>query len=448
MVAQKVWAGILSGIRAQVSSSAYKFWFSGSLVLELRKSGQRDVLVVATRNGYLKEQLETKYMPLILENAKNNGLINCEIIFVVSQKQKETKSPSEPLFSGVAPTYVNAFRKSEAISPNHTFGNFVVGSSNNLAYLAFSQAAGSVGSLYNPLVVYGPTGVGKTHLLQAFGNFVLGNVMDARVLYVSAEKFTNDFIESLRNHTQQSFRAKYRGVDVLLVDDAQFFSGKEGTQDEFFHTFEELTQAGRQVVLATDKHPKEIVKLKDRLASRLLGGMVVNVGKPDLEMRVAILRQKCQEKGVVLSGEILNYIAATAETGARELEGILVHVLALTKLSAGKITVPEIQNAISSVPKTVRAELTASDIISSVSRYFKVGREDLCGPRRKSSLVYPRQVLMYLMRQDLGLPLGKIGQYLGGRDHSTILYGVDKVESLLAVDQKKRDELYRIRLSF
>lgn len=448
MHGQKIWASILTGVRSQVSSSVYKTWFSGSTLLSVKKSGERDILVVGTKNSFLKEQLETKYLPIVIQSAKSRGLGACEVIFVVSRSPAETRPKEEPLFTGVAPTLVNSYRKSEALSPNHTFENFVVGASNNLAYLAFTQASASIGSAYNPLFVWGSTGVGKTHLLQAFGNYVLSKVLDSRVLYASAEKFTNDFIESLHNHTTAAFRQKYRGVDVLLVDDVQFLAGKESTQDEFFFTFNELALSGRQLVIASDKHPKDLVRVKDRLTNRFMGGMTVDVGQADLELRTAILAAKCREKNFELADDILGYIASVCEGGARELEGALVHVLTLFKLTSGKITLDEIKNTIRDTSKVTKRAVPAGAVIEAVCRYFKVARGDLCGPRRKASFVYPRQVSMFLLRQDLGLALSGVGELLGGRDHSTVLHGVDKVARVVARDTKKRDEISRIRASF
>lgn len=449
MSIQAVWSGILAGVRSQVSSSAYKAWFSGSSALELKKSGERDILVIGTKNNFLKEQLEKKYLPIVVNGAKKQGLKNCEIIFVVANhRQKEAKPKTEPLFTGVAQTSISFFRKSEALSLNHTFENFVVGASNNLAYMAFSAAATSPGVAYNPLLVYGQTGVGKTHLLQAFGNRVLSQVLDAKVLYASAEKFTNDYIESLNNHTQQAFRAKYRGVDVLLVDDAQFFAGKDSTQDEFFFTTEELSLSGRQVVLVTDRHPKELTRFKDRLASRFMGGLVVDIAKPDLELKIAILAQKCKEKGVAVSGEILEYIARATDGGIRELEGSLVRTLALVKLSSGKITLEAVKKSIGNTPKVPTRAISAQVVVDAVCRHFRISRADLCGPRRNADLVYPRQILMFLLREDLGLALEAIGELLGGRDHSTVVYGVDKMAHLLSSDQNRRDEVSRIRAIF
>lgn len=443
-----MWSGIVAGIKSQVSESTFKTWFSGSYLLEVKKSAGRDVIVVGCKNSFLREQLEARYASMFKDAAATCGIADCDVVFVVSKQEKVQAAVNAPLFSGVPQTYINSVRRVDTLNPNHTFENFVVGSSNNLAHMAFTQAALNIGSLYNPLFVYGKTGVGKTHLLQAFGNYVLSNVIDAKVLYVSAEKFTNDYIESLNNHTQQAFRQKYRSVDVLLVDDIQFLAGKESTQDEFFHTFDELRLSGRQLVIAADQHPRELARIKERLTSRFMGGMTVDISRADLELRVAILRAKCRERDVALSDEIVNYIAASCQTGARELEGFLVQVLATVKLSSGNISLEQIKGAVEKNHVESTKTVTAGNVIGCVSKHFRVSREDLCGPRRMAALVLPRQVLMYLLRNDLGLPLDSIGDLLGGRDHSTVLYGVDKVAKAILADSNKRDEVSRIRSSF
>lgn len=455
MNGQKIWSGILAGLKLKVSSSTYRTWFGGSHVLDLKKSDGRNLLVIGVKNNFIKEQVETRYYPLICELAEKGGLSG-EVIFVVSTTEHNKKSSAfAPLFSGVAPTYVNTNRRADNLNPNHMFENFVVGSSNNLAYLAFTQAAKNLGSLYNPVFVYGPTGVGKTHLLQAFGNFVLLGVIDAKVLYVSAERFTNDYIESLNNRTQQAFRQKYRGVDVLLVDDIQFLAGKESTQDEFFFTFNELALSGRQLVIASDKHPNELTRVRDRLLSRFMGGMTVDINRADLELRCAIVRAKCKERGVALADEILNYIAESCESGARELEGTLIQVLTLTKLSGDKISLGEIKGTIEKNTRENKLSFSANKpkptpgkIMEAVSRHFRISSGDLCGPTRKAAIVRARQVLMYLLRQDLGLPLEGVGEMTGGRDHSTVLYGVGKVSLEVQANQNTRDEITRIRASF
>ena len=300
---QKVWAKILSGLKAQISPSTYRTWFGGSRVLDLKKSDERDILIIGVKNNFIKEQLETRYRLQINTVAEKNGFSG-EVVFIVSKEETDKPAFTTPLFSGEAPVYFGTVRKNESINPAHNFERFVTGPSNNLAYLAFSQTAQNPGHAYNPLFVWGPTGVGKTHLMQAVANEILNKSIDAKVLYASAEKFTNDYIESLNSRTTAAFRQKYRGVDVLLVDDIQFFAGKESTQDEFFYTFNELYMSGRQIIVAADRHPKDLGKLQDRLASRLMGGMTVDIQLPDVELRAAILKARCKEKGVALFYQI------------------------------------------------------------------------------------------------------------------------------------------------
>ena len=446
MDGQKVWNNILAGIKTQVSSSTFKTWFPGSFVLDCKQKADKKLLIVAFKNNFIKEQVETRYLPLISQIAQKNKGGNIEVVFVVASKDKPKTIKNEPIFSGV-PMQLNLKSKTAHIlNPYHTFDNFVVGPSNNLAFLAAKQVAENPGSSYNPLIIYGPTGVGKTHLLQAIGNEVLNKTVEAKVLYATAEKFTNDYIESLGNKTCASFRAKYRQVDLLIVDDVQFFAGKESTQDEFFHTFNELYLSTRQVICASDRHPKELGKLKERLLSRFLGGLVADIGMPDLEMKIAIIRAKCQEKNLSLDDEISTYIAQTSNGGAREIEGNLISVLTLMKLTSGKITIEEIKEAIHKNGQASLNKPTASAIFSAVCKYFRVPAEDLRGPARRASLAFARQVLMYLLRKQLNLPFDEIGRLVGDRDHSTIIHGVTKIENIIKGNQAKKDEVLRIQL--
>lgn len=449
MSGQKIWSGILVGLKSQISSSMYRTWFSGSYVVDFKTEDGKSILVVGLKNNFIKEQVESRYLPIITREAKKNGAGKVEIIFkVVPAPKKVNGGSSEPLFTGVAPIYFGTFRKSENLAPGHTFENFMVGPSNSLAFMAASQATLNLGKTYNPLFIYGPVGVGKTHLLQACGNDALTRYLDARVLYVSAEKFTNDYIEAISNRTTQSFRAKYRNVDLLLVDDVQFLAGKEGTQDEFFYTFNELSLSGRQIVLAADRHPTDLVRVQERLGSRFLAGMTVDIGKPDFELRVAILRAKCRERGMALSDEVISYIAQVCQSSARELEGVLVQVLATARLCSGLISLEQVKVAIERHRTVEKLRPTPGKIIEVVSKNFKVSVSEMCGPKRKAGLVAARQVAMYLLKHELGLPLQAVGSLVGGRDHSTVLYSIEKVEREILIDQARKDQVARIRMTF
>lgn len=444
MDGQKLWNNILAGVKGQLTASSYKTWFSGSQALDYRKSAESDLLLVAVKNNFIKEQLEKKFSKVIREVLERRGLDKLELSFVVSDTQKARNLLPEPLFTGVVKSHLLTRRDSQALNPNYTFENLVVGESNNLAYAAAVHIIDNLGSSYNPLLFWGPTGVGKSHMLQAIGNMANSRFDNLKVVYVNSERFTNDYIESLRNKTQTAFRGKYRDADILLVDDIQFFSGKDSTQSEFFHTFNELFLSQKQLVMASDRHPKNISRLKDRLLSRFLGGMAVDIGVPDIEMRTAIVKTKCQSQGISLAGEIIDYLAKNCQGGTRELEGLLTSLLARTKLSGNKLSIDDITLLLEQQNNEVRAAVTPQKVIDAVCKYFKVAPALVNGQSRKSELVVARQTLMYLLRKKVGLQLDEIGSLLGGRDHSTVIYGVGKVEKLIYSSQTKADELLRI----
>jgi len=447
MDGQKVWNNILSSLKTQVSSSTFKTWFSGSFVLDFQKKPDKNLLIVAFKNNFLREQVETRYLPLISQITQKTEGANIEVIFVVSSKQDDLKvTKKEPIFTGIPLQHSFKTHAVQMIDPNHTFENFVIGPSNNLAFLAAKQVATNPGGSYNPLLFYGSTGVGKTHLLQAISNEILNKTIESKILYATCEKFTNDYIESLGNRTCASFRSKYRQVDLLLLDDIQFLSGKESTQDEFFHTLDELSLSGRQVICASDRHPKELTRIKERLTSRFMGGLVADIGLPDLEMKMAILKAKCQEKNIELDDDVVAYVAQSSTGGAREIEGCLVSVLTLMKLSPGKLTIEDIKKAVFKGNLDSTSKLTPGSIVSAVCKHFKISSQDLRSPSRRASLVFARQVLMYLLRKQLGFSFGQIGEMVGGRDHSTVIHNVEKIEQTISQNQVKKDEVLRVQL--
>ena len=493
MEGKKIWNNILSGVRSQVSHSTFKTWFSGSYVLDFKEDTENPTLIVALKNSFLKEQVEARYKPVIKKiidklprpersrysslslheradtpelgsmyslsrihpqtvnpqrsaSEYKNGTRRLEIIFVVAPKLDDKKPKAEPIFSGIPQAYYANGPKPEILNPDYNFDNFVVGPSNNLAYTAAKQAS-SLSSTYNPLLIYGATGVGKTHLLQAIGNLLLTTFADAKIIYSSSEKFTNEYIESLKEKTQTQFRNKYRTADLLLIDDIQFLAGKESTQDEFFYTFNELSLLKKQIVLVSDKHPSGLGKIKERLISRFLGGMCVDIGLPDIEMRKAMIEVKCQARGVSLPEEISRFIAESCPGGARELEGLLISALSLSRLSGGKISLDDVKKVSSNFANSKEAILP-ENVARAVCEHFKIPASDLAGPSRKADIVLARQILIYLLRKDLGLPLVRIGVLVGGRDHSTVIHSVEKLEKQIDTDRRLKDEILRIRSAF
>lgn len=441
---QRVWGDVLSSLKTTVSASSFKTWFSGSYLLEYKKSEDKTLLIIGVKNSFLKEQIERRYLEVIVDILREKGLGQVEVVLVVSQKESAPQvSRNTPLFTGVAQNYILENLRPNSLNPYHTFNNFIVGKSNNLAYIAATQVASQLGRVYNPLLFYGPTGVGKTHLLQAIGNEILAKYEDAKVLYVTAERFTNDFLESLRNKNQEAFRNKYRHIHCLLIDDIQFLAGKESTQDEFFHTFNELYLSGKQIIAASDRHPKELGKLKDRLISRFLGGMCADLSMPDLEMKMAIIKARCLDRDITLDDDVVSYIASECNGGAREIEGVLTTTLAHIKLSGHANSLTDIKNSLLK-NKWAPKSITPGMIIDACCRHFRSRIVDIKGKSRNASLVKTRQVIMYLLRKELGLPLETIGDLLGGRDHATVIYGFKKIEKEASLNQSLKDEILRI----
>ena len=440
---QKIWNHIISSAKVQLSTSVFKTWFAGSYVSDFKVEGGGGVLTIALRNSFLREQVEKRYLPTLYKIKEGKGFGSIELVFTVGEKVTKAYD-SEPLFTGVAPQFFGS-RRPSTLSVNHTFENFVVGASNNIAYLCSQQVVSNLGQSYNPLLIFGPTGVGKTHLLQAIGNRVNADNSQLKVVYATSEKFTNDYIESLGNRSISAFRNKYRSADVILVDDVHFFAGKESTQDEFSHTFNELQLSGRQIILACDRHPRELPKLKDRLVSRFLGGMTVNITYPDVELKVAIIKQKCKERNVELTDEIVNFIASACEGGIRELEGLLIAVLAQVKIMGNEVDVEVIKNLVGNGQGARLKAVSPEAALRAVSKYFGVDEEKIKSGSRKAQVNLARQILMYILRKDLMLSYEFIGGILGGRDHSTVIHGVEKVENIIVNNSSFKDEILRIK---
>jgi chromosomal replication initiator protein len=332
--------------------------------------------------------------------------------------------------------------KTTALINRYTFDNFVVGSSNRLAHAASLAVAERPAQAYNPLFLYGGVGLGKTHLLHAIGNHCMNR--NQSVLYVTSEEFTNDLINAIRAHTTQTFRDKYRRIDVLLIDDIQFIAGKESTQEEFFHTFNSLHGQEKQIVISSDRPPKALVTLEERLRSRFESGLTADIQPPDFETRVAILRSKSERMGRNIPSEIIETIARRVQSNIRELEGSLTRVLALADLSNLPLNVKLVDTALADLlPKQITVE--PEEVVSQVAGAFGVTVESMIGPDRRQGIVLPRQIAMYLLRVEANCSLPKIGEALGGRDHTTVMYACQKVTDLLERDDKLRRQVVEIR---
>ena len=338
-----------------------------------------------------------------------------------------------------------SFEMDTPLNPHYNFGTFVVGEGNKMAHAAAFAVAESPGSLYNPLFIYGGVGLGKTHLMEAIGNHMLQVNPNSRVKYVTSEDFTNDYINAIRNNTTEQLREEYRNLDLLLIDDIQFLANKEGTQLEFFNTFNALHDRKKQIVMTSDRIPNEIPELQDRLVSRFRWGLTVEITPPDLETRIAILRSKVEEDHIDIGNDTLNYIAGQIDTNIRELEGALTKVQAFANLSGERITPSLASQALKGLHRVAKNEISIATIQKQVADFYNITQGDILGKKRVKQIVMPRQIAMYLSREHTGSSLPKIGNEFGGKDHTTVLHAIDKIEAELKKDTDLQNDITKLK---
>lgn len=471
MNTHELWQSALGELELKLSRAHFTTWFRNTFITAFSPSE----VTIAVPNTFTKAWLEKKYNKDIIDSLQKITEQNIRHIIYRVESQPVTPidlvfSKPTPIVSTPVPQYSSQpviasvpedygfttenfgnqiSTASPAINGGYTFSSFVVGKQNELAHAAAQAVATHPGAAYNPLFIYGGVGLGKTHLLHAVGNEILARNPNARVLYVSCEQFTNDFIHAVRGGKAREFKDRYRTVDLLLIDDIQFITGKEGTQEEFFHTFNALHQANKQIIISSDRAPKAIAALEKRLLSRLEWGMLVDVGAPDLETRVAILQIKCQKRNVDVPREILHFIANNIHSNVRELEGALNKIIAYHQFKNIRPTVESCKDLLSSYEaSSLKKTLSPKHIIQTVAEYFDIQADDLLGKSREKRLAFPRQVSMFLLREEMKSSYPAIGQELGGRDHTTAMHAYTKVKNQLSEDdQLKRDlELIKQKL--
>ncbi len=419
---------------------------------------QEDRIVIGVPNVFIKQQLERKYHDLIAETLRKNGVTAASIeykiqsvarrpeldeVITLPSSDQSQQSMSAPLPSRM-PGNSLAHTYRQGINERYNFENFIVGSGNELAYAACQAIAAQPGTKYNPLFLYGGSGIGKTHLIQAVGNAVLAGNPSARVVYVSSEQFVQEFVDALRYKKNTDFADFYRGADVLIVDDVQFLAGKEKIQEEFFHTFNALHQANKQIIISSDKPPREIPTLEERLRSRFVWGMSIDMQNPDFETRCAILQIKAEGHNVLLPNDVVDYLATNVQTNIRELEGALNQLLAFCEMRAlepNLAIVSGLLGASHARPK----HLSAKQIIERCARHYQISLEDIVGPKRDKDIVVPRQVAMYMLRSELHLSFPKIARELGRKDHTTAIHSVEKIEKESRLDADMRSALAEIK---
>jgi len=404
-------------------------------------SYEDNVFIVGVPNAYARDWLESRLSSKIKRLLC--GILNrtVSLRFIVWQAGSDQPiGEVEPPVD--VPEFPSTQYKTTTLINRYTFENFVVGSANRLAHAASLAVAERPAQAYNPLFLYGGVGLGKTHLLHAIGNHCMSS--NQNVLYVTSEEFTNDLINAIRSHTTQTFREKYRRIDVLLIDDIQFIAGKESTQEEFFHTFNALHGQEKQIVITSDRPPKALITLEERLRSRFESGLAADIQPPDYEIRVAILRSKSERMGRVIPADIIETIAKRVQSNIRELEGSLTRVLALADLSNLPLNTKLVDTALADL-STRRTSVEPAEVVRKVAGAFGVTVQNMVGPDRRQEIVLPRQIAMYLLRVEANYSLPKIGEALGGRDHTTVMYACQKVTDLLERDDKLRHQVIEIR---
>jgi len=429
----ELWRKVLAKIEKTLSKPSFDTWLKATKATAL----EEDSLIVVAPNEFARDWLESRYSPLIIETLYETTGIHMKVKFVVPQNpdfgltdelpMAKAKLVSQPLAGDDQPPSI--------LNPKYTFDTFVIGSGNRFAHAASLAVAEAPAKAYNPLFIYGGVGLGKTHLMHAIGHYVVQHNPSAKVVYLSSEKFTNEFINSIRDNKAVEFRNKYRSVDVLLIDDIQFLAGKESTQEEFFHTFNALHEESKQIIISSDRPPKEIPTLEDRLRSRFEWGLITDISPPDLETRIAILRKKAKAENLDIPNEVMIYIANQIDSNIRELEGALIRVVAYSSLINRDIDTQLAAEALKDIiPSSKPKIITIIDIQRAVGEAYTLKLEDFKAKKRTKSVAFPRQIAMYLSRELTDASLPKIGDEFGGRDHTTVIHAHEKISKSLAVD--------------
>jgi chromosomal replication initiator protein len=425
LTAEDLWTEVSDRLQGALNESTYRTWFSDAEGLDLSD----EAFVLRVPNDFTREWIEGHFLGLI--DAAVRDATGDEIRVELAVSEREDGHVSGPKLEQEQPSRV------EGLNPKYTFDSFVIGSSNRFAHAAALAVAEAPAQAYNPLFIYGGTGLGKTHLLQAIGHYIGEHQRDLSVCYVTSERFMNDFINSLRDKRIEGFKQRYRTFGVLLIDDIQFLEHKERIQEEFFHTFNTLYEAGRQIVISSDRPPRQIATLEQRLRSRFEWGLMTDIQPPDLETRIAILQKKARTDGIqVADADLMTFIAGRVSTNIRELEGALTRVVAFASLTGRPMTVELAQDVLRDVfPQGEAAQVTIDRIQDEVSDRFQLSKEELIGDKRSQNIVYPRQVAMYLARELTDSSLPKIGRHFGGRDHTTVIHATSKIARLIREDR-------------
>ena len=428
---KNIWAKTLETIKSELSEVSFNTWIKSCEPISISS----DTITISVPNSFTQDILDKRYKDLVANSIEVVCSKLYKIEFVIASEASEKEELKETSSNSASKSIVVNDEMSSTLNPKYTFNSFVIGNSNRFAHAASLAVAESPAKAYNPLFIYGGVGLGKTHLMHAIGHYILDNNPSAKVVYVSSEKFTNELINAIKDDKNEDFRNKYRNVDVLLIDDIQFIAGKERTQEEFFHTFNALHDANKQIILSSDRPPKEIPTLEDRLRSRFEWGLIADIQVPDFETRMAILKKKADVENLNVANEVMGYIATKIKSNIRELEGALIRIIAYSSLTNRDVTVDLATEALKDIISKKQGKNITIDLIQDVvSSYFNLRVEDLKSQRRTRNVAHPRQIAMYLSRKLTDMSLPKIGEEFGGRDHTTVIHAYEKISENLKTD--------------
>ena len=456
MEKQELWQAVLAKIELTLSRPSFLTWFHGTGITEINAGAA----TICVPNGFVREWLQNKYHKVILHALREINTDIKEVAYIIGQPN--SSNMASPLREGIlrrrrtipAPPALPveemtlkdlAINTETSLNSRYTFANFVVGSFNELAHAAAQSVIKNLGTTYNPLFIYGGVGLGKTHLIQAVGNELLSRHPQLKVRYIPSEKYMVEIVDALRNQEMNALKEKYRSVDLLIMDDIQFIARTEKMQEEFFHTFTALYERNRQIVISSDRPPQAIATLEQRLRSRFEGGMIADIGLPDFETRLAIIKAKAEGKEIAMSEDVLRYVAEHIKNNIRELEGALNQLVVASKLSAAPIDVEAAKKVIASYTAAPRKFLSHKKIIKAVSEFYDIGEKELINHSRKKDVVRPRQIAMYLMREHLKSSYPSIGDKFGGRDHTTVIHSSEKVAHDLLINPELGEEMKAIK---
>ena len=447
MLNDELWQHVLSEVELNCSKASFNTWFQHTAI----HAKEEGIVSVSVPNLFAKEWLESKFNKFILRSLRGAAPEVKDVRFLISTSQdhlkhkNKKKAEEKDVIQLDNQLDFNGVDKETNLNTRYTLADFVVGSSNELAHAAAISITKNLGTVYNPLFIYGEVGLGKTHLLQAIGNEVLRLNKNKKVKYVSSEKFTNELVLAIQNRGMDKFKEEYRKNDLLIIDDVQFLAGKDKTQEEFFHTFNNLYEKNKQIIISSDRPPKAIPTLEDRLRSRFEGGMIADIGFPDYETRLAILKNKVEKKQIALSEDIVEYIANNFQKNVRELEGALNKVIIHIKLSKKPVILDDIKKILSPTISSPKKNINIKQIIQAVAQYYGIQEKQLLIKTRKQEIVKPRQIIMYLLREEFKFSYPSIGSKIGGRDHTTVMHACEKINKHIQRDDGLLEEINVIK---